>query len=311
MPQIEWYLKPWGHNTYNDPNYIKVLIDPALISGGRSVLGASLFLPYTFVIPKDPGLVNLLSLEGGISWGFNSNVDNEAKLPIPSQIAWQSPQYRLQVPISDAQIEAIEQKRNGGVVNLSVQLAGLALGSPSLGSVVPIQNSIVQSFVIERERWLTILQDLKAGSRRLVELPEPRLPRERPEWAECLRLLDAATLFYQRGEYEQVLTNCRAIVEGIPHVLCDVWGLSQQGRSQTFAQWVGNIESRLTTQWPDDRYTPGMIQTMLAGAWRWSAPAPHYGTGIPLREDVAFALGLCTDLLHFAGQVLQAHPDPF
>src|SRR6266849_514099 len=52
-----------------------------------------------------------------------------------------------------------------------------------------------------------------------------------------------------------------------------------------------------------------LLQKMLTGAWRWSAPAPHYGTGIPLREDVAFALGLCTDLLQFAGQVLRAHPD--
>ncbi len=49
---------------------------------------------------------------------------------------------------------------------------------------------------------------------------------------------------------------------------------------------------------------------MITGAWRWSAPAPHYGTDIPLREKVAFALSLCTDLLQFAGQVLQAHPDP-
>ena len=54
-----------------------------------------------------------------------------------------------------------------------------------------------------------------------------------------------------------------------------------------------------------------MLRTLLTGAWRWSAPAPHYGTGIPLRETVTFALGLCADLLHFAGQVLQAHPHPF
>jgi hypothetical protein len=53
-----------------------------------------------------------------------------------------------------------------------------------------------------------------------------------------------------------------------------------------------------------------MLRTLLSGAWTWLAPAPHYGTGIPQRQTVTFALGLCTDLLQFASQVLQAHPDP-
>jgi hypothetical protein len=69
------------------------------------------------------------------------------------------------------------------------------------------------------------------------------------------------------------------------------------------------LENRLSAAWQNDHLTPRMLRTMLTGAWHWSAPAPHYGTGIPLREDVAFALGLCTDLLQFVGQVLRAHPD--
>jgi hypothetical protein len=216
------------------------------------------------------------------------------------------------VPISDRQIEAIEHERRGGVVNLRIQLGGLAIGSGELGSVMPIQNASTSSLTIERERWLTVLHQLKAGTRRLVELPEPHLPRDIPEWAECLRLLDAAALAYQRGDYEPALNNCRAIAEGIPHVLCDVWGLPkpQHGRP-TFAAWMQQIETRFRSEWPNDELTPGMLQTLLTGTWRWSALAPHYGTGVPLREHVAFALGLCTDLLHFAGQVLQAHPQAF
>lgn len=166
MPQVEWYLKPQGHNTSHDPDYIKILIDPALTSGDRRALGASLFLPYAFVIPGQSRLISLLSLEGGISWGSGSNANNDAQLPIPSQIVWPLPQYRLQVPINDAQIEAIEHERNGSVVNLRIQLRGLACGSAPLGSVVPIQNALVQSFSIERERWLTILQRLKDGVQR-------------------------------------------------------------------------------------------------------------------------------------------------
>jgi hypothetical protein len=137
-----------GHNMPNNPNYIKILIDPALVSGDRSTFGASLFLPYTFELPRGTQLVSLISLEGWISWGFNSNFDNEAKLLIPSQTVWPAPAYRLQVPINDRQIEAIENERGGGFVNLRIQLGGLAVGSGELGSVVPIQNASTSSLTI-------------------------------------------------------------------------------------------------------------------------------------------------------------------
>jgi len=91
--------------------------------------------------------------------------------------------------------------------------------------LLPVQSSSSGYLSIKREDWLTILQQLDAGARRLVELPEPHLPRDDQRWAECLRLLDEATQFYWSGEYEQALKNCRAIVEGIPHVLCAAWGL--------------------------------------------------------------------------------------
>ncbi len=287
------------------PTVAKVQIDPAVISGGRGPFGPMLFLPYK--LPKrdeSSASLDLLSLEGWIGLGNVSEPD--ARLRIPSQIVWPGPQYRLQVPITDAQIETIEQVRNGFQVNLTVWLGGLASGGQGL---LPVQSTNSGYLTIERERWLAVLQQLGAGTRRLVELPEPRLPRGVPQWNECLRLLDGATQLHRSGEYEHALVNCRAIVEGIPQVLCAVWGLPQKRSNQAFEGWMQELENRLGTAWPEDRLTPGMLQTMLTGAWRWSAPAPHYGTGIPLREDVAFALGLCTDLLQFAGQVLRAHPD--
>ena len=217
---------------------------------------------------------------------------------------------RLSGPLPNsigAQIEAIEEARKGGQANLTVWLGGVASGEQG---VLAVQSTNSSWLTIERERWLAVLQQLGAGTRRLVELPEPHLPRGVPRWSECLRLLDGATQLYRSGEYEQALKNCRAIVEGIPQVLCAAWGLPPQRAGQAFEGWTKEVENRLSAAWREDPLTPGMLQTMLTGAWRWSAPAPHYGTGIPLREDVAFALGLCTDLLQFAGQVLQAHPDP-
>ncbi len=307
MPITEWWLKKWSP-AGNDRNVARVQIDPALIAGGRGTFGPVLFLPYTLPKPEDASTaLQLLSLEGWIGCGNKNESDSHARLLIPSQVIWPSPQYRLQVPVTDRQIEAIEETRNGGQVNLTVWLGGLAFADQTL---VPVQSPSSGSLGIKREDWLTILQQLGAGARRLVELPEPHLPRDDQRWAECLRLLDGATQFYRRGEYEPVLVNCRAIVEGIPHILCAAWGLPPQRDGQAFEDWTKEMKNRLSAAWRDDDLTPGMLQTMLTGAWRWSAPAPHYGTGIPLREDVAFALGLCTDLLQFAGQVLLAHPDP-
>lgn len=302
MPFAEWYLSPWG----NHPDSARVQIDPAEVWGGRGVFGPMLVLPYK--LPKREGSsasLELLSLEGWI--GLGNVTESDARLPIPSQIVWPAPQYRLQVPITNAQIEAIEQIRNGGQVNLTVWLGGVASGDQG---VLAVQSTNSSWLTIERERWLAVLHQLGAGTRRLVELPEPHLPREAQQWAECMRLLDGATQLHRSGEYEHALVNCRAIVEGIPRVLCAVWGLPQQQNGQPpFAAWIQGLEARLRDAWREDRLTPGMLQAMLTGAWRWLAPAPHYDTGIPQREDVAFALGLCTDLLLFASQVLQAQPD--
>ncbi len=306
MPLTEWWLRTFENRQGFQVPAIRVQIDPTVIAGGWGTFGPVLFLPYTLPKPEEASAsMRLLSLGGWI--GYVNVPESDARLLIPSQIVWPDNRSRLQVPLTDAQIQAIEEARKGGLVSLTIWLEGLA----SVGqAVAPVQSASAGYLAIERERWLTVLQQLGAGTRRLVELPEPRLPREEQRWAECVRLLDGAVQFYRRGEYEQVLIDCRAIAEGIPQVLCDYWGLPQKTRHQSFAKWVEAMETRLTTAWPDDHLTPGMLQTMLTGAWRWSAPAPHYGTGIPLREDVAFALGLCTDLLLFAGQVLQAHPDP-
>ena len=306
MPSTQWSLKTFDtHQSFQGP-VIKVEIDPALIAGGRGTFGPVLFLPYMLPKPEEAsGSMRLLWLGGWLGYGNVSEYD--ARLLIPSQIIWPDNRSRLEVPLTYAQIEAIEEERKGNQVSLTVWLSGLAdVGQ----AVVPVRSTNSGYLGIDRERWLTVLRDLGAGQRRLVELPDPRLRREDQRWAECLRLLDGATQLHRSGEYEQALVKCRAIVEGIPHVLCAAWGLPPQRTGQAFEGWTKEMENRLSAAWQDDSLTPGMLQTMLVGAWRWSAPAPHYGTGIPLREDVAFALGLCTDLLQFAGQVLQAHSDP-
>ena len=256
MPITEWWLKKWSP-AGNDPNFARVQIDPALIAGGRGTFGPMLFLPYTLPKPEEASTaLQLLSLEGWIGCGNKNESESHARLLIPSQVIWPGGQPRLQVPVTDVQIEAIEETRNGGQVNLTVWLGGLAFAGQAL---VPVHSASSGSLGIKREDWLTIFQQLGAGARRLVELPEPRLPREVQQWAECIRLLDGATQLHRSGEYEHALVNCRAIVEGIPSVLCAVWGLPPQRAGQAFDGWTREMENRLSAAWCDDSLTPGML----------------------------------------------------
>lgn len=306
MPLPEWYLKTWDNSHIMQSPAIRVQIDPEAISGATGTFGRSLFLPYILPKPETTSTpLRLISLGGWIGW--SGETDHIAKLYIPLQAIWPAPQYRLQVSITDMQIEAIEENRKGNHVNLVVCLEGLA----SIGQALePVHSTSSNWLCIKREHWLEVLQQLGAGTKRLVELPIPKLPQDDQVWAECMRLLDEATQLYRSGGYEHALKNCRSIIEGIPYVLCATWNLSRKGAGQSFDKWLQEIGSRLSNAWGKDDSTPVALQYLLIGAWKWLAPVPHYGAGIPLRETVTFALGLCTDLLHFTAQAIQAHSDP-
>jgi hypothetical protein len=277
-------------------------IDPAKVSGLQGIFGTELRFPYDI---SEPGyqthFLKPVSLEGEIYW-IGENDQSAAALPIPSQIVW--PHRNIIVPVTLTHIEAIENARSGEAVNINITLRAMT-AEPG----VVLQSSSPGPVRIERERWLLILEWLGKGTRRLVELPEPQLRRDVLEWHECHRLLDRATRAYRLGDYEITMDACREIVEGIPKVLVTVWGIPEKPGDKGYEKWIMALEGRLGKAWPNDPLTPGMLTTLLNGAWKWLAPGPHYGTGIPQREEAVFALGLCTDLLHFAAQALQAHPD--
>src|SRR5260370_23118527 len=90
MPFAEWWLKKWSP-AGNDPNFVKVQIDPAEVWGCRGAFGPMLVLPYK--LPKGEGpsaSMELLSLEGWI--GLGNVTESDARLAIPLQIVWPAPQ---------------------------------------------------------------------------------------------------------------------------------------------------------------------------------------------------------------------------
>jgi hypothetical protein len=306
---------------------IEVAVDPSQLLGARGLFGAALLVNYTVSIagPYASGAA-LLTLEGWLLWH-----NEQPMIPgirIPSQVSGAS-QAQLLIPITPEQIEAIENARAGDAVHINLSLAGTArLLNPQVRVMTNTQRlqgdfeevfaprpevhevrqqNGAQRIRIEREQWLTILEALGVGKRRLVELPVPALPHHGSDWETCLQHLETALLHHRRGEYEQALQQCRKVIEGVATVLGAVWRVPQRA-GQSFESWTKELNDRLAKAWPSEREAPKMLSALLAAGWTWTSPAAHYGVDMPVREESAFGLSVATDVLMFASQLIAAHP---
>lgn len=324
MSATTLWLKPFG-NANNEA--IKVDIDPSLFQGQRGIFGPTLLMRFTATPIANISVdIVLLSLEGWITWQGDANF--WPGILIPSQTIDPNT-HLLYAPLTDAQIEAIEEKRAGGAVVFNVTLRGLATipnprqqiaefdvqkgasqPKPSPRLEVRVVYDQGQMVMIEREKWLTILEAMGAGTRRLIELPQPTLPPDDvARWSECVRLLNEATRFYRLGQFEQVLGNCRRVIEGVTEVLCNRFGITRDRRRGTRV-WSQDLHTHLQSIWPNDTEAANLFHALLMTSFTWASSSHHYGSGIPAREEVSFALSLTTDLLVFGAQVLAATASP-
>jgi hypothetical protein len=97
------------------------------------------------------------------------------------------------------------------------------------------------------------------------------------------------------------------VVEGIAKVLAEYRGMPWDSK-RSFDDRMKELAGRMEHEWPNDKDAAYMLAMLFTAAWKWLSPSYHYGSGIPLREEVAFAVSLTTDLLVFAPQVIAAHP---
>lgn len=310
MPPVEWSLVP-AIQPQGQHLQLAVQLDATMIRAGRGIFGPALQLPFKCQEMADRKLeYTLLSLEGWIWWSTEDS-NNKPGLRIPLQ-AFRPYMWWLTVPITDAQIEAIEEARRGEPVTLNVLLAGLAsLPTAGVTEVRSGSNQGAPSLVtIGREQWLGLLKEMRAGKRRLVELPEVELPHGDTSWAEHLRHLNDATQHFRRGEYDHQFACCRKAIEGTAKTLARHWGITwnEHQREKPFGDKVKELQGRLKSAWPEDEEAAIMLGGLLSAAWTWTSPTLHAGSKIPLREEATFSLSLCTDVLMFAPQVMKAHP---
>ncbi len=309
-------LEAWSdqHNTT-----FEIQVDPSRLRGARGLAGPALYIDYT-VRSQGPlaSHARLVSLSGWMGW--RSEPEELLTLRIPFQTVRVN-RMTMKIPMSDGQIEMIEATRGGGPVSLLLALTGLA----SIPVAVHQQSQGTKPFVvcetcevgydtgqhlpldIGREQWLGVLEKLGAGKRRLVELPEPKSLRDQKRWAECIRLMDKATLQHRSGEHESALETCRKIVEGVASVLCERWGVQS---ADSFGKRIKELAGRLSDAWPEDPDAAALLSSLIGAAWSWASPAHHYGSKIPARDEATFAISLCADVLMLSASLIDAHPKP-
>lgn len=293
-------------------NQINVSVDASKVQGRTSSLGSILELPieYQWVdVRTGPALI---SLEGWLRW--HSDIDLPAGIRIPSQVLALNTSY-LRIPVTQAQLFAIERTRLDGPVTLYAHLSGLAnmrlvaQDGTKLMVTVPVDGMSPAYLQFHREQWSTLLTQMGFGKTRLVELPTVQLPHGADAWKECIRLFDLATTLFRSGQFEKSLETCREVVEGTITLLCANWGIVRQ-KGKNFEEWTSELKGRLTNAWPQDAEAATLFVSLYQTAWTWLSPSHHYGSKIPLYQEASFAISLASDLLSFGGYLYEAHPLP-
>lgn len=331
MPATEWRLNVWSPTgaQLTHLNCV-VAIDPATLRGTSSSFGPCLEMPYEVRwYPNDLSSkgAQMLSLEGWIA-GASDGADVHG-IRIPSQISL--PYRSLAVPLTLQQIETIEDLRRGNALVVNIGLSGLAvIPNADVEASHRVRNRYggeVQEAMlerldtlrlatpgdtplrVEREHWLTILNQFGVKKRRLIELPELAIPAQQPHWDKCVSLLNEAIQQHRQGGFEQSLALCRKAIEGIVMVLGGVWHVPKQSGA-SFESWTKELSNRLAVAWQSDKEAPKLLAALLSAAYTWTSPTAHYGSDIPVREESSFGLSTTSDLLAFAAQLVNAHRLP-
>lgn len=319
--EATWRLEPW-----NNPNQVafEVAIDgdaTMLVAGAG---GLALSIPYK---PKvlgayaDPGGLNahLITLEG---WLGHQSDGNCLTLRIPSQIVMPNG-YNLMVPVAPLQLAKLDAQRGAETLHLGMVISGTARipipGKKTLGAanqqgvlILPEFAGEVQSvrtggnvgtLTVSRERWLEILSAAGPRSFRLIELPLPTTTK----LTAILDLLEQSILLLRRGEFSGAISEARKVVEGILMETASHWGVKRPADGHV--KWCEALGRRLERAWPNDPTSGLLIGRLLAAAWSWTSEDHHYSpTAVSKRAEAEFAIGLASDLLLLAAELVETHP---
>lgn len=323
--EATWRLEPW--NDWRGSGFeLSIDGDAATLEVGTT--GLALRFPYKAKVIgayEDPGELNarLLTLEG---WIGHQTDGICLTLRIPSQVVMPNG-YQLTVPVSQYEVAALDAKRGTDALHLSVLILGTAripisdsadtgtknkhgvLIRPEFsGEILPLRSagSSPVTLTIGRERWLSILSTAGPRRFRLIELPLPASEN----LATTLELLEQAIVLMRRASYSDAVAKARLVVEGVLFESARHWGISRPSDGHT--KWCEALGKRLENAWPNDPESGALFGRLLAAAWSWTSEDHHYSpTMVSKRTEAEFAIGLASDALLLAGELIEAYPQRY
>lgn len=219
--------------------------------------------------------------------------------------------FELRSSLHAEHLAQIEEYRNGQALMLNVHLSALVVANTKPGpqcrsELVSVETSSRGIRVtVPREHWISMLN--RAGeSRYVVEIPGLSLPKQKSAWTSVMQLFEKTLQCHREGRYEDAVSGCRKIMEGIIEILASSWGLSvklDSGAIKPDRDWQkelhGRLEGVLTKPGSAD-----MLATLIASMRTWSNSAHHFGSEIPMREESSFAIHLASNLLSYSAMLL-------
>lgn len=312
---------------WNDPgsSSFEIVIDSEDVTMQTSSVGHFLRLKYAWTprggYADSQGLsACLITLEG---WLGHQRDGHSLGLRIPSQVVPPNAPS-LDAPITDAQVAALDAARGADDLSIHIFLSGTARvplpGERDRGATnehgvlvrpeyrgeinsVRIDSGTPLSITISQQRWIDMMNVTGTRKFRLVEFAQPvssKLER-------VISLLEAGVLNLRRGEWRDAVAKAREVVEGILVEVAQHWNVP---RERIKARWCEQLGKRLSRAWPGDPSSGVLFGNLLAAGWAWTSEEHHYSaTIVSKRAEAEFALGLASDLIILAGELMDAHPD--
>lgn len=265
--------------------------DATRISGQRSFAGGVLRVPFQQVGHGYNGATI------SIVYGQLALFGNSVGLPIPAQPVIRNKTY-LEVPITDEQLAALEHERAGRLLEVRLVVEGTAAYE---GTTVSVTSPHAPTLQIH-EKWLTVLNALAYGSRRLVELPA--MPTNvGGSWNDAAQRIEQATQRIAAGDVGVALAETRIALERTVESIGALLGRPRDDKEvvRNYFNAVADLaESRHVPQ-SDDPFQAIACAIRLAYAtFRWSSEPQHVAMNAGERANAELALSIATALYVYA-----------
>ena len=268
-------------------NLVTFECDVARISAETSFAGGVLRIPFQQVGQGYDGSTIVLL------YGRLSLFASETGLTIPAQPHIRNRTY-LEVPIADEQIARLEAERAGRLLEVRLSVHGLAHYH---NAVVAVTSSYAPTLLVH-ETWLTVLDQLGYGRRRIVELPA--LPASvGGKWTDAAARLDAAAKRLAAGDVGVAIGEIRIGLERTVEAIGELLGRPKADKEpvRNFFEAVAADAASRHVPRSDDPFEAIACAIRLAYATFQSSSDPqHVAMNAGERANAEFAYTIATGL---------------